>query len=73
MPVAEWIAQLGKIAELRLVPVSAEIAHMAGSMPDPVPGDPADRIIVATAIALKARLVTADHRLRKNAQVDTIW
>jgi PIN domain nuclease of toxin-antitoxin system len=73
MPVAEWIAQLGKIAELRLVPVSSEIASAAGAMPDPVPGDPADRIIVATAAALNAKLVTADQRLRKSAQVETVW
>jgi len=35
------------------------IAQLAGSFDDAAPGDPADRIIAATAIALESKLVTA--------------
>jgi PIN domain nuclease of toxin-antitoxin system len=73
LPVADWLGALHQIAELRIEPVGAEIAELAGSFPDSVPGDPADRIIAATAIALRARLVTADVKLRKLPHVQAVW
>jgi PIN domain nuclease of toxin-antitoxin system len=53
--------------------VSAEIAQLAGSFEDETPGDPADRIIIATALTLGAKLVTADERLRVSSQVVSVW
>jgi len=37
------------------------------------PGDPADRVLVATAVLESARLVTRDSRIRKYAGVDCVW
>jgi len=68
-----WFADLAMLPELRLQPVTDEIARIAGSFDRSVPGDPADRIIAATAIALGARLVTADARLRRVPQLQTVW
>lgn len=68
-----WLADLQQLPELRFEPVSAAIAQAAGSFPDSMPGDPADRIIAATAIALRAKLVTADQRLRGTTQLQAIW
>ncbi len=70
---AEWLAELPRILDLRLEPVTAAIAQAAGALPDTAPGDPADRIIVATARALEARLVTADRGLRGAGLVETVW
>jgi PIN domain nuclease of toxin-antitoxin system len=53
--------------------VSADIAHVAGSFDDAIHGDPADRIIVATARALGAKLVTADARLRRSTAIHAVW
>jgi len=36
-------------------------------------GDPADRIIAATALAHRARLVSADARLRAMKGLQVIW
>lgn len=72
-PVEQWLDDLRKMPELRLEPVSAEIAHAAGTLPDSLHGDPADRIIVATAMSLQAKLVTADQSLRKSTHVESIW
>jgi PIN domain nuclease of toxin-antitoxin system len=36
-------------------------------------GDPADRIIAATALARRARLVSADRRLRRMKTLKVIW
>ncbi len=69
----QWLADLQQLPELRFEPVSAAIAQAAGSFPDSMPGDPADRIIAATALALKAKLVTADQRLRESPQFQAVW
>ncbi|MFN2568876.1 MAG: type II toxin-antitoxin system VapC family toxin, partial [Candidatus Dormibacteria bacterium] len=46
------------------IPVSREIAVTAGGLRAPFPGDPADRLILSTAVALRCPLLTRDHRLR---------
>jgi prevent-host-death family protein len=43
--------------------------HLAAPLHD----DPADRIIVATALPLGATLITKDRRLRRYRAVRTIW
>ena len=72
-PLGEWLTDLCALPELRFEPLSVEIAQLAGSLADPAPGDPADRIIIATARTLRARLVTADEALRKSPHAETVW
>jgi PIN domain nuclease of toxin-antitoxin system len=72
-PLGDWLADLCALPELRFEPLSVEIAQLAGSFDDAAPGDPADRIIIATARVLRARLVTADESLRKSAHVEAVW
>ena len=72
-PLDQWLADLRALPELQFHPVSGEIAALAGSLDEEVPGDPADRIIVATALTLRAKLVTADERLRESPCVVTVW
>jgi PIN domain nuclease of toxin-antitoxin system len=72
-PLEQWLADLRVLPELRFEPVSADIAHLAGTFEEAMLGDPADRLIVATAIKLQARLVTADDRLRQSKKVQTVW
>lgn len=69
----QWLELLQKLPELRVEPVSAEIAHAAGRFPDSVPGDPADRIIAATALALGAKLISADTLMRKSPILQVVW
>ncbi|MBI4207684.1 MAG: type II toxin-antitoxin system VapC family toxin [Betaproteobacteria bacterium] len=69
----QWLRDLRILPDLRLEPVTADIAQLAGTLEPALPGDPADRIIVATAIELKAKLVTADTRLQQSARVQTVW
>ena len=47
--------------------LSPAIAATAVSLPTSFPGDPADRLIYATAIEYGLRLVTKDQRLRDHA------
>jgi len=73
VPAERWLQALGTLPDLVIEPISAEIAWMAGSLAAGFPGDPADRLIVATARSLNARLVTADEKLRAALAVDAIW
>ena len=72
-PLEPWLADLGTLPELRFEPVSVEIASLAASFDEAMPGDPADRIIAATAIAFQAKLVSADQRLRDVPLVKAVW
>lgn len=73
VPASQWLAKVRELPDLLIEPVSAEIAEIAGAFDDPVPGDPGDRIILATARALGCGLVTADARLRQAGVVQTVW
>ncbi|MBT9330165.1 type II toxin-antitoxin system VapC family toxin [Paracidobacterium acidisoli] len=56
-----------------VLPLTREIALLAASFPSPFPGDPADRIIAATALAEGFSLVTADENIRRSGLVRIIW
>ncbi len=73
VPIASWLAQLA--TQVRTVPVTPAIAATAALLPSTFPGDPADRLIYATAIETGARLVTRDERLRAHRapRPITIW
>lgn len=72
-PVEDWLSDLRALPELRIEPVGFEVASRAGAWGDSMPGDPADRIVAATALVLGARLVSADARLARARVVKTIW
>lgn len=57
---------------IRVLPITPEIAVLAQSE-EFAHGDPADRIIAATALAHRARLVSADARLRRIRALSVVW
>jgi len=58
---------------IRVIPISPEIAATSASSTLFVHGDPADRIIAATAIVHKADLVTCDGHLSAVKGLRVIW
>ena len=72
-PVAEWVDAVLALPLVEEVPVSARIATRAGAFGEDFQGDPADRLIAATALVAGVRLVTKDERLRKNPLLETVW
>jgi PIN domain nuclease of toxin-antitoxin system len=73
MPVTEWLANVRRLPEYRLEPLTYDIAERAGQFGDAFPGDPADRLIAATALVRNAPLVTHDDRLREFQSLQIIW
>jgi PIN domain nuclease of toxin-antitoxin system len=62
IPIRSWLEQLA--GELRPVGVTPAVADTAIALPSSFPGDPADRLIYATAIEHGWQLITKDRRLR---------
>lgn len=73
MDIGEWLSVVSQIEAVRFVPVDNDIAVQSVALPGEFHKDPADRIIVATARKLAARLVTADERIRSYPHVQTVW
>ncbi len=53
--------------------ITIEIMEEAYSLPDSFHTDPADRIIIATAITIGAPVVTKDEKVLNYPHVKTIW
>ncbi len=69
----EWLDALKQLKELSVHPVTELVARVAGGYDHSMPGDPADRMIAATADILEAPLVTADRTLRACGRITTVW
>ena len=69
----EWLADLRRLPELIIHPVTGDIAERAGGLGNAFPGDPADRIIGATALVLGAALITHDTKLLDVPNLETVW
>jgi PIN domain nuclease of toxin-antitoxin system len=63
MNIRSWVDEALTKPGISLAPLSAEIAIESSSLPGNLHRDPADRIIVATARAWNATLLTKDQRL----------
>jgi PIN domain nuclease of toxin-antitoxin system len=66
---AGWFEQFVTRNGVALAPFTPAIAIAASSLPEPLHGDPADRLLVATARAIGVALVTRDARLLDYAGV----
>ena len=64
----EWVRQALKAPGVSLAALTPEIALESSRLPGQFHGDPADRILVATARNLQAALVTQDHWILQYAQ-----
>ncbi len=63
MPRDEWIKRALATPGLALAPLTPEIALDSSRLPGHLHGDPADRILMATARRMGARILTKDRRL----------
>lgn len=71
--VGVWVSQALAHDRLEELPLTTRIAVDAALLSPSFPGDPADRIIYATARAHDAVLITKDKALRAFDRRGTLW
>lgn len=62
-PIEEWVRAALRAPGVRLEPLSPRIAMESSRLPGSPHGDPADRMLMATARVLGGRLATCDGRI----------
>jgi len=65
IPIRSWLQ--GLATQLRTIGLTPAIADAAVSLPSSFPGDPADRLIYATAVEHGLKLVSKDRAIRDHA------
>ena len=71
MKFSNWL-ELAIAENLQVVPISARVAAAENALPRSFHGDPADRIIAATAIAHQLALLTPDPEIAFQQVCETI-
>lgn len=72
-PVDEWLQESVARSGTRVAELTLAIAVAAGSFESEIVRDPADRVIIATALHAGVPLVTKDRRIVESEVVTTIW
>ncbi|MGH9290961.1 MAG: type II toxin-antitoxin system VapC family toxin [Acidimicrobiales bacterium] len=70
VPVRSWLARLA--VDVDTMDITPAVAETAMALPSSFPGDPADRLVYATAIEHGLELVTKDRRLHRHRHPRTI-
>lgn len=68
-----WLSSLVDQTGVIVKDLTPAVAVIATQFPDDFPGDPADRLIAATARVEGVPLITRDSRLRASPTVRTVW
>ena len=68
-----WLEKLENTPYLRFVPVDNQIAAKSVKLSDFDSNDPADRMVIATALQYGAVLITSDKKILDYKQIQTIW
>ena len=71
--VAQAVRELIETTRVQVLELSPDIASTSAQLPDAVPKDPADRLIVATALVHAVPLVTRDTRILDSGACSAIW
>jgi PIN domain nuclease of toxin-antitoxin system len=72
-PIAAWVRHALAEARLAVIAPDTDVALAAALLDDAFPGDPADRLIYATAQRAGARLVTRDERIARFDPARALW
>ena len=70
--VDSWLEKLESLEFVKFIRVDNKIASQSVKL-DFDHKDPADRIIVATALNLGAKLITSDKRILSYSKVNAVW
>lgn len=68
-----WLEKIESLPSVRSIPVDNKIAADSVNLADFPDKDPADRMIVATALLYGAKLITSDKKIINYKRVQTVW
>lgn len=68
-----WLQKVESLPFVRFIPVDNRIAVQSVDLPELLHKDPADRIIIATALNIGAKLITSDRMILNYPHVQSIW
>lgn len=71
--IENWLEKLESLPYINFIPIDNKIAALSVNLPEFSHKDPADRIIIATALNLGATLITSDKKILDYKGVQTIW
>jgi PIN domain nuclease of toxin-antitoxin system len=72
LPFADWLERATDPRMLAVLPLDRDVVIALADLPTSFHGDPADRLIVATARAHDLRLATRDRAIRRSRTVE-LW
>ncbi len=72
LPAEDWLLAALQYPRMSLVNLTPEICVLSTKLPEPFHRDPADRLVVATAIARDAVVATTDAKIRAYPHVRTL-
>ena len=72
-PVEQWVDIALALPGIQLVALEPAIAVRSTKLPGDFHADPADRMIVATALEYAVPIVTPDERIRSYPHVQSTW
>jgi PIN domain nuclease of toxin-antitoxin system len=72
LPLDQWVANSLPPGRVKILPLTCDIALRAYEWPADFHGDPADRIIAATAVVHRLTLVTSDEKLLARTDLPTL-
>lgn len=73
MDLDSWLNLVYKVGYIKFIPIDNRIAQKSVFLSEPLHKDPADRIIIATALQNGAKLVTSDKRILKYPFIQSVW
>ena len=71
-PFEHWLSRAAAADVITVLPLDSEVVIRVNSLPADFDGDPADRLIVASALAQGLPLATFDGNIRRS-QVVPLW
>lgn len=73
LPIESWIKLALAYDKIELIPLYPEISVYSSKLGNSFHSDPADRIIVSTAMFTNSPLITKDEKIRNLNIIKTIW
>lgn len=68
-----WLEKVESLPYVNFVSMDNKIAVQSVNLPDPLHKDPADRIIIATALQIGAKLITSDQKILDYPYIQAVW